>query len=48
MLKTLEDFLRGVPSIELENEHLHRWMRAETIDHYNEHLLPDAPRLEIS
>ena len=41
--EALEDFLRTVPENELENEHLHRWMRAETIDHYHEHLLPNAP-----
>ncbi len=46
-LKTLEDFLRQVPENELENEHLHRWMRAETIEHYHEHLLPGAHALEI-
>ncbi len=46
-LQTLEGFLKEVPENELEDERLQRWMRAETFEHYNEHLLPDASTLEL-
>ncbi len=42
-LAALEQLLRDLPETALEDERLHRWLRVETIDHYQEHRLPNAP-----
>ncbi len=39
-LAALEQLLRDLPETVLEDERLHRWLRVETIDHYQEHRLP--------
>ena len=39
-LLALEQLLLDLPETALEDERLHRWLRVETIDHYQEHRLP--------
>jgi hypothetical protein len=39
-LGTLEQFLLDLPETALEDARIHRWMRSEAIDHYQDHRLP--------
>ncbi len=44
-LSALEHFLIDLSETTLENERIHLWLRIEVIDHYEEHRLPNGPKL---
>jgi len=45
ILTTFERFLKELPEIAFENERIQLWLRIDTVDHYEDHRLPNAPRL---
>jgi chemotaxis regulatin CheY-phosphate phosphatase CheZ len=47
VLTTFERFLRDLPETAFENERIHLWLRIDAIDHYEDHRLPNAPKLQI-
>ncbi|GHO85055.1 ClbS/DfsB family four-helix bundle protein [Dictyobacter formicarum] len=44
-LTTFERFLKELPDTAFENERIQLWLRIDVIDHYEDHRLPNAPKL---
>jgi hypothetical protein len=44
-LTTFEHFLRDLPESAFENDRIQLWLRMESIDHYEDHRLCNAPSL---
>ncbi|GLV53881.1 hypothetical protein KDH_07320 [Dictyobacter sp. S3.2.2.5] len=47
-LTTFERFLKELPESAFENERIQLWLRIDAIDHYEDHRLPNAPRLQLA
>ncbi len=45
VLTTFERFLKELPETAFENERIQLWLRIDAVDHYEDHRLPNAPRL---
>jgi hypothetical protein len=45
VLTTFERFLKELPETAFANERIQLWLRIDAIDHYEDHRLPNAPKL---
>jgi len=47
VLTAFERFLKELPETAFANERIQLWLRIDAIDHYEDHRLPNAPKLRI-
>ncbi|GCE09433.1 ClbS/DfsB family four-helix bundle protein [Dictyobacter aurantiacus] len=47
-LDIFEHFLKELPEHAFENERIQLWLRIDAIDHYEDHRLPNAPKLQLA